>query len=404
MFYLLSCTAGLFYPLLLLGYYFKFKALPQMINYIKTSYLAYLLADYIFIFWCASLLRADIIEEDSFFVLVSIFPGLECLIIYMINKIAGPQVDARNIKKEPIKSNFSFSFIVTFLLFAFNPYFVIETYISACGFDDLSDFYDSVDNLSGYVDNNTLSEIQTFSSQLSLFILLYFAFIIALVVFFLKRMRREKTNIAISDINSKKAPILFLRSFELNKSAVSGVTLDEYLCKGFPIKDQPVISLADPDLEFTDGSIKMQAQDKTWKEAITTLFSSCKAVIMFEGKSDGLNWEIDNIRKYIDYNRFFIAIPPEDYRSSAWYSSGYFTHSASRIKIKIEQIFNRRGIEYAYNFIWKKFSDRLEMSGIHLPKEQPGCGCLISFTRDWKTNKIYKGLKGSNFFSKVMAL
>ena len=75
-----------------------------------------------------------------------------------------------------------------------------------------------------------------------------------------------------------------------------------------------------------------------------------------------------------------------------------------KLQVWWAQHFTKKSIKYAYNYIWKRFSERLSKVGILLPKEQPGSGCLISFDERWNIKEIYRGLLGQDFFNKVISL
>ena len=91
----------------------------------------------------------------------------------------------------------------------------------------------SLDDLDFYL--NEFNNIENFTISLVIGLFIYIACLV-LIVFSLLNVKKLKTNrgITITDISSNISPIVFLRSFELNKSSLSGLTFDEYLCNGFP--------------------------------------------------------------------------------------------------------------------------------------------------------------------------
>lgn len=390
------------YPLLCNCY--KTSSLPILRKYANRSYIGVLLLDYISKLIGATLLCVDYIDEDTFMAYVIVPPIITCIAIYLLDKFYGPHIEHRKIQKIYQKSKISASTIICFILFILNPLFTIELYLIACGFDGISGYYQMLPILEKNLDSEDLRAIEQFGLGLIITLIFYLLLVIYLIYTLFTRKERKKEGFSISEINSTEAPILFLRSFELNKSAISTKTFDEYLCSGFPVEKQPVISLADPDTAFTGGSIKLQADDALWKEAIVKLFQYSKAVIMFEGKSDGLNWEIDNIKKYVDYNRFFIATPSDDYRTVAWVVGNIDSNNSLKIQIWWAKKFTKKSITHAFDFIWSNFSKRLKSAGINLPSQQPGSGTLISFDRNWRANHIYQGLSKGDFLKKILSL
>jgi len=394
----------IFLPYALLIYYYKVLALPQMDKYVSRTFIGILLLDYLTKFMASVLLSEDIIDEDGFGLLVMYVPIVTCLIIFVLNKYIGPKVDARKIKKTSIGRKMTLSRLICLLLLILNPFITTELYLMACGFNGIRDFYERIPYLQEQLDSKTATAVEQFGMNLFVLLIIYIAIVLLAIVSIFRQQKKKNNGITLSKITTSTSPILFLRSFELNKSTLSSLSFDEHLCNGFPIKDQPVISLADPDVAFAEGTIKIQAEDSSWKDAIIKLFERSKAVIMFEGKSDGLNWEIDNIKKYVPYNRFFIATPPDDYRTVAWVTGNFYMSASLKLQVWWAQHFTKKSIKYAYNYIWKRFSERLSKVGILLPKEQPGSGCLISFDERWNIKEIYRGLLGQDFFNKVISL
>ena len=392
------------FPYALLVYYYKALALPQMDKYVSRTFIGILLLDYLTKFMAAVLLSEDSIDEDGFGLLVMYVPVLTCLIIFVLNKLIGPKIDARRIRKQSFGRKMTLSRFLCLSLLVLNPFITTELYLMACGFNGICDFYGRLPYLQEQLDSKTATEVEQFGMGLFMFLIIYIVFILLAIISMFRLQKKGDKGIILSEIKTSTSPILFLRSFELNKSTLSSLSFDEHLCNGFPIKDQPVISLADPDVAFAEGTIKIQAEDSSWKDAIIKLFERSKAVIMFEGKSDGLNWEIDNIKKYIPYNRFFIATPPDDYRTVAWVTGDFYTSASLKIQVWWAQHFTKRSIRYAYNYIWRQFSERLSKVGIALPSEQPGSGCLISFDERWNVKEIYRCLLGQDFFNKVISL
>lgn len=392
-------------PIALLGYYFKVQSLPYMIKYINRNVICYLLLDFFSKFLISIFVTDNIIDDDLFVGMIVLVPIISCIVIFILNKFIGPQIDVRKIKKTITQRSLSITNYFSIILIILNPLYTTDLYLYAMGYDGIINFYELLPEMKEILNEEDAKTIEDFAVGLSVCFIVYICFVIFFVLLLLTKSREKgQKGLTFENINTTIPPILFLRSFELNKSTVSFKTFDEYLSSNFLMSNQPVLSLADPDEAFANGTIKFQAEDNYWKEAIVEIFKYSRAVIMFEGKSDGLNWEIDNIKKYIPYNRFFVAIPPEDYRISAWVTGDINFSFSTKIHIWWAKHFSVKSIQYAYNYIWKRFYSRLLLVGIELPKELPKSGSLFSFDENWKTKKVYENLIESDFFNTVLSL
>lgn len=392
------------FPIALLGYYFKVRSLPYMIKYINRNVICYLLLDFFSKFLISIFVSDNIIDSDLFEGMIVLVPIICCILIFILNKSIGPQIDVRKIKKTISQRSLSISNYFSIMLIILSPLYTIDLYLYAMGYDGIINFYQLLPEMKEILNADDTKTNEDFAVGLAVALIVYICFVIFFVLLLSKYRKKGQKGLTFENINTTIPPILFLRSFELNKSSVSFKTFDEYLSSNFLMSNQPVISLADPDEAFANGTIKFQAEDNYWKEAIVEIFKYSRAVIMFEGKSDGLNWEIDNIKKYIPYNRFFVAIPPENYRISAWVTGDINFSISTKIQIWWAKHFSVKSIQYAYNYIWTRFYSRLLLVGIELPKELPKSGSLFTFDENWKTNKIYENLIKSDFFNTVLSL
>ena len=199
---------------------------------------------------------------------------------------------------------------------------------------------------------------------------------------------KDEAERTLKALTTKRAPIIFLRSFELDKNVLRGYTFDEFICKNFSQQGQPIISLSDPD-DFlpTGGSIKLQSFDDNWKEAIIILLKNCRAVVIFEGRSEGLSWEISKIKDYVTPDKLFVATPPKSYRESAWFRGQ-----------------GRSQLKYSMNYVWSHFSDKLRSVGIDLrQKEDPGSDTIFAFDGQWHSVAPIRA-KGIKFFDTILEL
>lgn len=199
---------------------------------------------------------------------------------------------------------------------------------------------------------------------------------------------KDASERTLSALTTRHAPIVFLRSFALDKPQKKGMTFDEYICSTFALNSQPIISLSDPD-DFlpTGGSIKIQSMDEEWENAINTLLMECRAVVIFEGKSESLKTEMGKIQQFhIPHDKVFVATPPQKYRLAAW-NEGQITEK-----------------KHTLNFIWSNFVKALEVyGGMHgLPQADPGECMIYSFDEHWNCKPSPVKKKGNSFLGYIV--
>lgn len=86
-------------PIALLVYYFKVRSLPYMIKYINRSVICYLLLDFFSKFLISIFVTDNIIDDDLLVGMIVLVPIISCIVIFILNKLIGPQIDVRKIKK-----------------------------------------------------------------------------------------------------------------------------------------------------------------------------------------------------------------------------------------------------------------------------------------------------------------
>lgn len=317
---------------------------------------------------CMRFQRGDF--DPSMIVTAEIFASLMLFgIIYLLASTLLPQISNRSIRK--VNNNTDYHLMAVRVV-AISVVYVGCSYL-------IQRF------CSGYwYANTTDSNIFTF---------VIFAFGALLVWVYYVQINRydrikDEAERTLKALTTKRAPIVFLRSFELDKNVLRGYTFDEFICKNFSQQGQPIISLSDPD-DFlpTGGSIKLQSFDDNWKEAIIILLKNCRAVVIFEGRSEGLSWEISKIKDYVTPDKLFVATPPKSYRESAWFRGQ-----------------GRSQLKYSMNYVWSHFSDKLRSVGIDLrQKEDPGSDTIFAFDGQWHSVTPIRA-KGIKFFDTILEL
>lgn len=197
----------------------------------------------------------------------------------------------------------------------------------------------------------------------------------------------------ISTIKNDNPPILYLRSFGLDKiPALNNQTFDEYLFK--PIANRIIISLANPDeIMPSGGSIKIQSKDDFWKNAVIHLLQESDVVIMALGDTDGIKWEISQLRNHLKPSQVFIVIPPYYYACLAWCDyfgkkyellaeyAGYASRNLAQIiSLPFTYYQNIKIIQQ----LWSLFSEKLRAEGLNVSELFPGFNKIISFNQDWE--------------------
>ena len=187
------------------------------------------------------------------------------------------------------------------------------------------------------------------------------------------------------------SPIVLLRSFKIDAyPTMNGRVFDESICCNLDLEKNPIISLANPDeILPSGGSLKIQAKDAQWQEAVKEILRNCRAVILVEGLSDGLHWEISKLKEYLNPSQLFVMIPPKEYRELAWCyneNAGEGLYSIMRnLNRLISRIVwgNKKERKRILADVWDDFTSRLNQFGIHTPHSYPGDSRLLYFDDEW---------------------
>lgn len=235
--------------------------------------------------------------------------------------------------------------------------------------------------------------------------------IIALYIIFcfmqLVRLDRIKVPAmrSLHSLQSRQSPILLLRSFELDKYPWwNNKTFDEELCESIDISECPIISLSDPDQILpTGGSLKIQSKDDYWKSVIEELLQTCRAIVVVEGSSEGLSWEIERIGEIYKFNpdKVFFYVPGNRYRTLAWCINdqggfGIFRNLMSFFLKITYPIKIRKQLKQ----VWENFSIFISSKGFKIPISYPGPNSMITFDLYGRPSVINNS--GKNLFSYVL--
>lgn len=247
-----------------------------------------------------------------------------------------------------------------------------------------------------------------------LFMVVFFASIsllyIAFVFMELIRLDRIKfpSMRSLTALQSNKSPLVLLRSFQLDKNPYwNNKTFDESLCESIDTNDCPIISLSDPDQFLpSGGSLKIQSKDDCWKQVVVELFHKCRAVVLVEGNSDGLGWEIDTIRKTFDKTpeKVFIIVPANKYRLLAWLiddtNGGMgMTRNLSALMLRIVSPIKMRK---ELKLVWTNFVDYMHEHNYDIPKSFPGDNVFIFFDKQWRARISDRFSSGKDMFDAIL--
>lgn len=208
--------------------------------------------------------------------------------------------------------------------------------------------------------------------------------------------RLKKPSIrSLNGLNNNNSPIVLLRSFKIDSNpTLDGKVFDETICENLDLENNPIISLANPDeILPSGGSLKIQAKDSEWQEVVKEVLKNCRAVIIVEGLSEGLQWEISKLKQYLKPSQLFVLVPSDKYRELAWCyndNAGTGLFSITRNLYRFMNIMSFRGRKEnkkILDSVWLDFSERLNRYGIHMPKMFPGENILLNFDSCWNVLK-----------------
>lgn len=216
----------------------------------------------------------------------------------------------------------------------------------------------------------------------------------------LDRLKYPSTR-SLNALSNNNSPIVLLRSFKIDSNpTINGKVFDETICENLDLDINPIVSLANPDeILPSGGSLKIQAKDSEWKEVVKVVLKNCRAVILVEGLSDGLHWEISKLKEYLNHKQLFVLIPSRTYRELAWCynddaGTGMYSIIRNMHRFMSKFIFlGKKGKKQILNSIWVDFSTKLQSFGVKTPISFPGDNCLLSFDEQWncvKQTGLYK--------------
>ncbi len=231
---------------------------------------------------------------------------------------------------------------------------------------------------------------------------------IAFIFMQLSRLDRIKVPAmrSLRSLESNNPPIVLLRSFELDKYPWwNNKTFDEELCGNIDVNRCPIVSLSDPDQILpTGGSLKIQSKDDYWKTVVDELLKSCRALVIVEGDSEGLSWEIERIRSIYGRHpdKVFFYIPSNRYRTLAWCVDGSAGNGLSRNLMALllkwtSPLDTRKRLKAC----WTGFSSFISGKGFRVPQTFPGDNRVIAFDSSGNPTVLPKR-NGAAIFNEIL--
>ncbi len=311
------------------------------------------------------------VHDIEIYTLISTFTIFTFSILFFVNiSLKIPRKKIRNIRKYPQETKYTPRAIELIawgiLSLAFNIIIVFMNW----------SFEDSL-------------EVKILCYSFALIALLYHI-LAAKALIRLDRLKKPAER-SLNALSHNNAPIVLLRSFKIDAyPSMSGEVFDEEICKNLDLENNPIVSLANPDeILPSGGSLKIQAKDSEWKEVVKEILKNCRAVIIVEGLSDGLHWEISKLKEYLLPSQLFVMIPSKKYRELAWCyneetGSGLYSITRNVYRIITALILsNRKDNNKILNLVWSDFSSTLNEHGIHTPEKFPGNNCILCFDSNW---------------------
>lgn len=242
-----------------------------------------------------------------------------------------------------------------------------------------------------------------------LIMMIYYMIFAAKSLIRLDRLKYPSTR-SLNALTHNNSPIVLLRSFKIDSNPTAdGKVFDETICENIDLDTNPIVSLANPDeILPSGGSLKIQAKDSEWEEVVKEVLKNCRAVILVEGLSDGLHWEISKLKEFLNHKQLFVLIPSKTYRELAWCfndDAGTGLYSIMRnVHLFMAKITysGKKDRQQILNSIWMNFSSKLQQFGIKTPDIFPGDNCLLSFDEQWNSIKqadLYKMNQMLNFIA-----
>lgn len=318
----------------------------------------------------------NLVEDFELYALIGLFAVLIYFFFFFVKlSLSIPKTSFRKFRKYPQETNYTICALKFVSYGEFSVIFNLLIVFSCWVFEDVFMIY--------------------LSCFITIAMIAFCMFSTAQALIRLDRLKYPSVR-SLSGLANNNSPIVLLRSFKIDSNpTMDGRVFDETICMDLDLTKNPIISLADPDeILPSGGSLKIQAKDSNWKETVKEILKVCRAVILVEGPSDGLHWEISKLKEYLSPKQLFVMIPSQKYRELAWCyndDAGTGVFSIARNMYRFLNILTFTGNKNKKKIllsVWKDFSEKLNIYGIHTPTDFPGDSSILYFNEEWQAVKI----------------
>jgi len=198
------------------------------------------------------------------------------------------------------------------------------------------------------------------------------------------RLRNQQNLPSVAETLRKdpRPPVLYLRSFESDSARVTGALAE--ILPMFPVwmgetfeealapavnRFGPFVALGNPvDYLPTRGAVKAYQKDDAWQEFVLDLLRRAGVVILQEGATPGLRWELTQVRQRCSPSDVFLVTP--------------------------DKSFARGG--------WDGFAKLLRETGWRVPDRDVGPGAVIGFRHDYEPVVLARDLECPAIYAAVI--
>lgn len=164
--------------------------------------------------------------------------------------------------------------------------------------------------------------------------------------------------------------VIFHPNYWRSSSGGNVLTLGELLQADVERLIGPFIALGDPDDYLpAPGPAKVYRAHDKWRDALAAIVTEGQAIIVVEGITEGLTWELSYLRRSVPPEKVFLITHPFARRTSQ---------------------------------IWEETRSIARMAEIELPSLDPGPGAVLAFDQTWMASPIVTGAKtGIEYVSEI---
>ncbi len=180
-----------------------------------------------------------------------------------------------------------------------------------------------------------------------------------------------------------RPPVLFLRSFQSDAARVKpwgsgmlpmypqwmGKSFEEFLAPAMR-EAGPFIGLGDPEDYLPSlGASKVYQRDDTWQDTVLDFLRRAGLVILLEGDTPGLRWELGQVRQCCSPRSVFLVTPTKKFPRTSW----------------------------------KDFAKLLRETGFEVPSADVGPGAVVGFDDSFQPVVLCQNITGAGDYAKAIS-